>query len=506
MFSRRDFLLKLGIGLNILAGAMISIPFIGYVMSSFVKILPPKWTSLGPLDKFPEGTTRLATYENPTNAEWDGEAAVIPCWVRRVSGEEFQVFAINCTHLGCPVRWFEESKLFMCPCHGGIFYEDGEHAAGPPPRGALYLQVQGGEQRTLHRGRHHADFGESRRMSAEPKKALTTTAFEAAQGLFLWLDNRLHISHLWEHTAGHPIPKSAASWFYVFGSATLLCFILQIVTGSLLAFVYVPSASEAYEALLYLTYEQDLGWYMRAMHYWGSNFMVGIMLLHMTQVYLFGAYKYPREITWMTGCMLMLCTLGMAFTGQVLRWDEDAYWGLGIGAAIMGRVPFIGEGLVNLMLGGPIIASETLSRFFSLHVFILPGTVLALVAVHLRMVLTKGINEYPKPGHLVRRETYDKEYEAIIKKEGIPFAPTAFGRTSWLRPSSSADSFLRGRVGPEGPDRSSVSGRHRYAAAPRLFVHVDLCGGGAHARVHGDLRVAGGSACRHPYSFRPAIL
>ena len=260
-------------------------------------------------------------------------------------------------------------------------------------------------------------------MSAEPKKPLTTSAFEAAQGLFVWLDKRLHISSMWEHTAGHPIPESSASWFYVFGSATLLCFILQIVTGSMLAFVYVPSASEAYDSLLYLTYEQDLGWYLRAMHYWGSNFMVGAMLLHMTQVYLWGAYKYPREITWMSGVILMICTLGLAFSGQVLRWDEDAYWGLGIGAAILGRVPLIGEGLVNVMLGGPIIASETLSRFFSLHVFILPGTVLALLAIHLRMVLTRGINEYPKPGHLVRRETYDKEYEAIIKKEGIPFAP-----------------------------------------------------------------------------------
>jgi len=104
-------------------------------------------------------------------------------------------------------------------------------------------------------------------MSAEPKKPLTTSAFEAAQGLFVWLDKRLHISSMWEHTAGHPIPGSSASWFYVFGSATLLCFILQIVTGSLLAFVYVPSASEAYDSLLYLTYEQDLGWYLRAMHY-----------------------------------------------------------------------------------------------------------------------------------------------------------------------------------------------------------------------------------------------
>ena len=105
-------------------------------------------------------------------------------------------------------------------------------------------------------------------MSVTPKKPLSTSAFEAAQGLFLWFDNRLHISHLWEHTAGHPIPQSSASWFYVFGSATLLCFILQIITGSLLAFAYVPSASEAYGSLLYLTYEQDLGWFMRAMHYW----------------------------------------------------------------------------------------------------------------------------------------------------------------------------------------------------------------------------------------------
>ncbi|HRJ70581.1 MAG TPA: cytochrome b N-terminal domain-containing protein [Terrimicrobiaceae bacterium] len=256
-----------------------------------------------------------------------------------------------------------------------------------------------------------------------PKKPVQQIAFEAAQSVFVWLDSRLHLTNLWEHTAGHHIPKSSASWFYVFGSATLLCLMIQIVTGSLLAFAYVPSGAEAYTTLEYLTYEQPLGWYLRGLHYWGSNFMVTIMFLHMTQVFLFGAYKYPREITWISGCILMLCTLGMAFTGQVLRFDEDAYWGLGIGAAIVGRVPIIGEQLVHLMLGGPIIASETLSRFFSLHVFIIPGTILALVALHLRMVLTKGINEYPKPGHLVRRETYDKEYEQIIKKEGIPFAP-----------------------------------------------------------------------------------
>jgi ubiquinol-cytochrome c reductase cytochrome b subunit len=246
---------------------------------------------------------------------------------------------------------------------------------------------------------------------------------DKARKVFVWFDERLHISELFEHTAGHHIPKKSASWFYVFGSATLLCLIMQIVTGSLLAFSYVPSAAESYTSLNFLTFHEPLGWLLRGIHYWGSNLMVGIMLLHMTQVYLFGAYKYPREITWVTGVFLLLVTLGLAFTGQVMRFDSDSYWGLGIGAAIMGRVPFIGEQLVQLMLGGPIIGAPTLSRFFSLHVFILPGSILALLAIHLRMVLTKGINEYPEPGVLVNRETYDAHYANILKKDGIPFAP-----------------------------------------------------------------------------------
>ena len=246
--------------------------------------------------------------------------------------------------------------------------------------------------------------------------------------LFNWFDDRLHVKKIWDSTAGHHVPQSAGSWFYVFGSATLLCFMMQLVTGIMLALVYVPSADEAYATLEYLTYQQQLGWFLRAVHYWGSNFMVGIMLLHMTQVYLFGAYKYPREITWISGLILLVLTLGLAFTGQVMRFDEDAYWGLGIGAAIMGRVPFIGQQLVDFMLGGQIIASETLSRFFALHVFVLPGSVIAIVSLHLRMVLSKGINEYPVPGMVVRRQTYDKEYAAIIKKEGVPFFPKAIDK------------------------------------------------------------------------------
>ncbi len=133
--SRRDFLLKLGLGLNVVAGSMIALPIAGYALSSFAGSYPLEWIPLGPVDKYPEGKTRLASFRNPYNRQWDGKTADIPCWVRRISGNDFQVFAINCTHLGCPVRWFEESKLFMCPCHGGAYYEDGGHAAGPPPRG-----------------------------------------------------------------------------------------------------------------------------------------------------------------------------------------------------------------------------------------------------------------------------------------------------------------------------------------------------------------------------------
>jgi ubiquinol-cytochrome c reductase cytochrome b subunit len=244
----------------------------------------------------------------------------------------------------------------------------------------------------------------------------------------VWLDDRLHLTALYASTAGHEVPKSAGSWFYVFGSATLLCFVIQIITGACLAFVYIPSTNEAWTSLQYLNHAQFWGWYLRALHNWGSNFMVAIMTLHMIQVFLFGAYKYPRELTWVSGVFLLISTLAMAFTGQVMRFDQDAYWGLTIGASITGRVPGIGAQLVHLLLAGPIIAGETLSRFFTLHVFIIPGLIIAIVSMHLRLVLTKGINEYPKPGRPVHRSTYDAEYTEILRKEGVPFVPHAIGK------------------------------------------------------------------------------
>jgi ubiquinol-cytochrome c reductase cytochrome b subunit len=240
-----------------------------------------------------------------------------------------------------------------------------------------------------------------------------------------WLDARLQLATPIREIMEHPVPSRSASWAYVFGSAALTVFALQLVTGILLALLYVPSAAEAWNSLQFLNHQVSLGWFLRALHGWGSNFMVAIVLIHMAQVFLFGAYKFPRELTWLVGILLLLLTLGMAFTGQVLRFDQDAYWGLGIGASICSRVPLLGPWIVKLLLGGPIIAGATLSRFFALHVFVIPGSLILFVGLHLYLVLKLGINEWPMPGRIVRRATYLKEYHELIRRDGIPFVPNA---------------------------------------------------------------------------------
>jgi ubiquinol-cytochrome c reductase cytochrome b subunit len=275
-----------------------------------------------------------------------------------------------------------------------------------------------------------------------------------------WLDARLQVGAVIQETAEHSVPRETASWFYVFGSAAFVVFMLQIVTGIMLALIYVPSAGEAWNSLQTLNHQVALGWFIRALHGWGSDFMVAIVLIHMVQVFLFGAYKYPRELTWIVGVFLLLVTLGMAFTGQVLRFDQDAYWGLGIGASIASRVPVMGPPIVNLMLGGPIIAGATLSRFFALHVFVIPGLLIALVAVHLLMVIKLGINEWPMPGRVVRKATYIKDYHALTKKDGIPFVPGAvykdlfFGGIILLSVAACAIYF--GPFGPSGPPDPTI--------------------------------------------------
>jgi len=299
-----------------------------------------------------------------------------------------------------------------------------------------------------------------------------------------WLDDRLQVGATLRETAEHPVPRETASWFYVFGSAAFVVFILQIVTGIMLALIYVPSAGEAWNSLQTLNHSVALGWFIRALHGWGSEFMIAIVLIHMVQVILFGAYKYPRELTWMVGVLLLLVTLGMAFTGQVLRFDQDAYWGLGIGASIASRVPVLGPQIVNLMLGGPIIAGATLSRFFALHVFVIPGLLIAFVAVHLLMVIKLGINEWPMPGRVIRKRADKKRWHTVRPVGGLErpfFRRFHFARGRRLR------SLLRSfwSVGP--------SGSHDHSDGPSagLFLPVAVRCAFALAALDGDSSAAG---------------
>ena len=166
--SRRSMLMALGIGINAVAGALFAVPIIGYIFAPARRkqmSADLAWVSLGELAQFPEGETRLATYRNPLVRPWDGDTGNIPCWVRRISPEKFQVFAINCTHLGCPVRWFPQSGLFMCPCHGGVYYADGARASGPPPRGLFQYDYK------LENGRLVIKAGQVPTLAQPPSQA-----------------------------------------------------------------------------------------------------------------------------------------------------------------------------------------------------------------------------------------------------------------------------------------------------------------------------------------------
>jgi len=284
---------------------------------------------------------------------------------------------------------------------------------------------------------------------------------QTAVRVYAWFERRLQLEGPVKEAVLHKVPRNTASWFYVFGSAAFTLLFLQIFTGILLALVYVPAAGQAWNSLNILNHQIPLGWFLRAMHGWGSNFMVAIVLIHMAQVFLFGAYKFPRELTWTLGVFLLLMTLGMAFTGQVLRFDQDAYWGLGIGASILSRVPWIGGGLVHLLLGGPIIAGATLSRFFALHVFVIPGLLLLFVFLHVWLVLKLGVNEWPMPGRLVNRATYMDEYNKLAHTDGIPFVPGAFWKdlvfSGAIIAAVAVCALVFGPYGPSGqPDPSII--------------------------------------------------
>jgi ubiquinol-cytochrome c reductase cytochrome b subunit len=242
-----------------------------------------------------------------------------------------------------------------------------------------------------------------------------------------WFDRRLGFSKAVLPIIQHPVPKNV-NWWYVFGSATLVAFTVQIITGVALAFSYVPAPSSAYESLQFITDQAALGGIVRGIHYWGGSAMVVLIFIHMCRTYLMGSFKFPRELNWLTGVLLFGLTLGMAFTGQLLRWDQDAYWAVAVGANMAGRVPVLGNILAQVLIAGQTVGGATLTRFYATHVFLFPALMFGLIGMHLYLVIHHGISEPPGRGDVVDLATYQEKYEDLLHREGIPFWPDAAWR------------------------------------------------------------------------------
>ncbi len=208
-----------------------------------------------------------------------------------------------------------------------------------------------------------------------------------------WLDERLGWRSVWDAIFLRQIPK--VNWLYTLGSATLFVSLNQLITGILLTIYYVPTPDHAYDSVMYITTQVPAGWLIRGLHHWGASAMVVLAALHMIRVILYGAYKYPREITWFSGVALLLVTLGFGFTGYLLPWDQKAFWATTVGTEIAGVAPLIGQAALRILRGGSELSAVTLARFFGVHVWILPATLTLLLLLHMYLVIRHGISAVP---------------------------------------------------------------------------------------------------------------
>lgn len=209
-----------------------------------------------------------------------------------------------------------------------------------------------------------------------------------------WLDERIGWRSVWETIFERKVPK--VNWFYTLGSATLFVGLNQMITGILLTIYYVPTPEQAYDSVQYITTQVPAGWLIRGLHHWGASAMVLLTVLHMLRVIFYGAYKYPREVTWFSGVGLLVLVLGFGFTGYLLPWDQKAYWATTVGTRIAEVTPLVGDWILRIMRGGEELTAVTLARFFGVHVWFLPAALLVFLGIHLYLVIRIGISNVPK--------------------------------------------------------------------------------------------------------------
>jgi quinol-cytochrome oxidoreductase complex cytochrome b subunit len=209
-----------------------------------------------------------------------------------------------------------------------------------------------------------------------------------------WLEERSGLVGGVRYFLFRKVPADT-NWMQTLGSATLTAFIVQAVTGVILAMYYKPTPHDAYTSIRYITDELTMGWLVRGMHRWGASVFIILMFLHMGRVFLFGSYKYPRELNWIVGVLLLALGMAEGFTGYLLPWDQTAYWASVVGINLNGTAPFLGPFLAQFLRSGQEIGADTLTRFYSLHMLLIPGGIAALIGLHLYLVIRLGVTSPP---------------------------------------------------------------------------------------------------------------
>lgn len=213
-----------------------------------------------------------------------------------------------------------------------------------------------------------------------------------------WIDERLDLTPLWRDLADHEVPEHVnpahhfSAFVYCFGGLTFFIVLIQILSGMFLSMYYTPDIVNAYQSVHFLQNEVAFGYIVRGMHHWGASVVIVMLFLHTLRVFFTGAYKKPREMNWVVGVLIFAVMLGLGFTGYLLPWDNKAYFATKVGVEIAASVPFIGGFIKSFLVGGDIVGAETLTRFFAIHVFFLPGVLLALLAVHFIIIRKQGIS------------------------------------------------------------------------------------------------------------------
>ena len=266
--------------------------------------------------------------------------------------------------------------------------------------------------------------------TAPPRKPVKRRKLESAVTYPLdWLEERSGIVGGIRYFLFRKVPGDV-NWMQTLGSATLTAFLVQAITGVVLAMYYKPAPTTAYASIQHITNDVTLGWLVRGMHKWGASVFIILMFLHLGRVFLFGAYKYPRELNWLVGVSLLALGLLEGFTGYLLPWDQTAYWATVVGINLNGTAPILGPYIASFLRGGAEIGPDTLARFYSIHMLLIPGAIIGLILLHLYLVVRLGVTSPPWSKEAAGSEELVDEYVTTNGRQGLT-RPTARG--TWRR-------------------------------------------------------------------------